>query len=76
MTLSTVLTIYAIGFATVIAAMWLALRKEPTAHGQIVGTQMGCLLALLWPLALVYGVIFGIGFAGVKAWQAITGGRA
>lgn len=69
MNASTPLIIYASGFVVVLVGTWLSLGSEPTAHGQIVGRQFGCLLAVFWPLALAYGVGFGIGFAGFKAWQ-------
>jgi len=51
------LAIYAAVAIAIFVAFKLSLRSEPTAHGQIVGAQIGFWLAVLWPLALAYFVV-------------------
>ena len=43
---------YVAGVFLIVVLTRLVLRSEPMAHGQIVGTQIGCLVALFWPVAL------------------------
>lgn len=73
MSWSDVLIIYVIGFALVQLLTWLGLRSEPTAHGKIVGSQMGCIVGLSWPFVLPYFALFGLGYALWKAWRWIRG---
>jgi hypothetical protein len=51
------------------AAVLLSLRSEPTAHGQIVGRQMGCLLAVFWLPFLAY-LIIASPWIAVQWWQS------
>lgn len=74
MTLVDFLLLYGIGFALIVGAVHWSLRKEPTAHGQIVGRQMGCLVALLWPIALPWFALVGIAVLVSKAWARLHGG--
>ena len=48
------LVVYVAVAAAIIRLVRWSLCGEPTAHGQIVGTQIGCLIAMLWPLALPF----------------------
>lgn len=57
MTGSLILLIW-VGMGTLIWCLTLAsLRNEPTAHGQIVGRQLGLALAIMWPIALAYFLV-------------------
>lgn len=57
--------IYLIGYVLFQMLVKVCLRSEPTAHGHIVGTQMGCVVGLVWPIlialipvAAIWSVIF------------------
>lgn len=65
------LAIYLAGFGAINILTWLCLRREPTAHGKIVGTQIGFWLGLLWPLALIWFTLVGIGFVANLAYIAV-----
>ena len=53
------LLVYVAGLIGIVMLVRIALKNEPTAHGQIVGRQVGCIVAVLWPIAvpLLIGVI-------------------
>lgn len=57
--------IWLIGFIVITVLVQFGLRSEPTAHGQSVGTQIGCIAALLWPIVLPWILI-------VLVWQGIA----
>ena len=54
----TAIGIYVAVFVLLQILTKLALRGEPTAHGQIVGRQIGCIVALFWPIAVPFLMIF------------------
>lgn len=60
MTVNLALLIYAVVFILLQFGMHIVLRNEATAHGQAVGRQMGCIIGLLWPIALLYFMVVGI----------------
>lgn len=49
--------------AVLIATMWTASR-EPSAHGQSIIVPMGCALAFLWPIALIWFAVVGLWLGG------------
>lgn len=58
------LAVYLAGFVAIQIGARIALRGEPTAHGQIVGRTLGFWIGLFWPvtlpwclMALLYGVL-------------------
>lgn len=55
--------VYLLGFFAVAAVTYLAACNEPTAHGQGIILPMGFLLALLWPVALVWVLIVVLVYA-------------
>ena len=67
------LAIYAAGFVAINVLAWLSLRSEPTDHGRIVGRQIGCAAAVLWPIFVPYIVIVGGGYLAVLGWRKLTG---
>lgn len=60
---------YLIGLVAVVVLVQWAISGEPTAHGQIVGTQIGCLIALVWPLALLWFALIGAGHLVRQGWS-------
>ncbi len=56
------LAIYVTGAVVCILLTSYALKQEETQHGQSIILGMGCLIVLLWPLALAWGVIVGVGY--------------
>jgi hypothetical protein len=72
MTWWTLALIYLGVFLAIQLLVALLLRREPTAHGRIVGTQAGCCVGAIWPIALVYFVIVGIGAFVAWAWSVLT----
>lgn len=49
--------VYLLGFFAVAAVTYLAASKEPTAHGQGIILPMGFMLAMFWPVALIWLLI-------------------
>lgn len=61
--------IWIIGFAVVVLAMHFLTRSEPTAHGRIIAMQIGCVAALLWPVA-VPAILIMLLFVALRAlWE-------
>lgn len=60
MTLELLAAIYVGVFLLIQVATSVLLRSEPTAHGQIMGRQVGCGLGLVWPIALPYLLVVGL----------------
>ncbi len=59
--------------AVILLLVRLSLRSEPTAHGQIVGRQLGLILAIFWPLVLIWIAIVGVRFGLSAALRLIRG---
>lgn len=55
-----ILGIWLAGFVIIQIAVRLMLKSEPTAHGQIVGRQFGCIIGLVWPIALPWFLLVGL----------------
>lgn len=64
---------YIVGFVAITVAVRLMLRSEPTAHGQIVGRQVGCIIAALWPVALPWIGLVGAGVLIRRTWKRLGG---
>ena len=62
---------YLIVAGLIVVGTLIALRGEPTAHGQIVGFQVGCILAVLWPIAIPW-ILLCLASIGIrKAYRRI-----
>ena len=68
---SVLLAIYILGVIAV--ALWImsVAAHEPTSHGQGVIFTYGCLAIFLWPLVVVYALIFGAFLFGRSAVRLI-----
>lgn len=69
------LGVYVTGFILIQLLTKLSLRSEPTAHGQIVGHQIGCIVGLLWPLVPFYAVLILLPSMAITAWVDRRCGR-
>jgi hypothetical protein len=58
-----------VGFLLLQLLTRLLLRHEPTAHGQIVGRQIGRIVGLFWPVALP-ALILWLGWHALREWWA------
>jgi uncharacterized oligopeptide transporter (OPT) family protein len=56
----TLFTIYLVGVGLIWVCAIVAVRAEPTTHGQSILIPMGCALGIFWPLALAYMLFFGL----------------
>lgn len=63
--MTTALGIYALGFVAMVILLIVTTANEPTAHGQSILLGYGCLLVILWPLALAWCALIWIGL-GLK----------
>jgi hypothetical protein len=63
-----IIAVYIIGVIVVWVATSLAIRSEPTTHGQDVLFGMGCIGGLGWPVFLAYFVIASPWIA-IQWWQ-------
>ncbi len=63
--LGNIIILYLAGFAAIMVLTRLSLRSEPTAHGQIVGRQMGFIVGLFWPIAIPW-IIVSLAVFGVR----------
>lgn len=57
------------GFVLVMVLVAIALKTEPTAHGQIAGRQIGCVIAVVWPIAVPFLVIVALHHFVRKYWR-------
>lgn len=67
------LALYIAGAVVCVFITTAAMRRETTAHGQDIILGMGCLLVILWPLALAWAAIVGVGAAIVWAFNKVRG---
>lgn len=66
---------YLAGFVLIQILFHFGLRDEPTDHGKIVGHQIGCIVSVLWPFALVYLLVVGLLMGATLVWKTLSGGR-
>mgnify|MGYP000740057735 CR=1 FL=1 len=59
-TVATLTGVYLVGFLLINILVRRGLRDVPAAHGQIVGTQIGCIVAIAWPVAIPALLAFAI----------------
>lgn len=65
----TLLEIYIVGILLIWFGTSLAMKSEPTTHGQNVLLSMGCIGGLLWPLFLAYFIIASP-FIAIEWWHS------
>ena len=66
---------YVLGLVAGLFLTFNAAAQEPTAHGQSIIVPIGLALSVVWPLALVWALLVGLGAGIAWIWTKLKGLR-